>query len=122
MNVKNVKKLQAIKEELTDLNKQVGELEKEKRKYQDLIIEDMTTEGTSLARTKFGTVSISKLNVASVKNWNKFEEYIYENKALYLLQRRPANLAYREELKTQGEIPGVETFETISVNLSKKAK
>ena len=82
----------------------------------------MTTEGTSLTRTKFGTVSISKLNVASVKDWNEFEKYIYENKALYLLQRRPANLAYREELKTQGEIPGVETFETISVNLSKKAK
>ena len=122
MNVANVKKLQAITKELTDLNKQVSKLEKHKRKYQDLIIEDMTTEGSSLTRTKFGTVSISKQNVASVKDWNAFEKYIYDNNALYLLQRRPANVAYREELKTQGEIPGVETFETISVNLSNKAK
>ncbi len=108
--------------QLTDLNKQVGELQKHKRKYEDLIIEDMITEGTSLSRNKFGTVSLSKANVASVKDWNEFEKYIYENRALYLLQRRPANVAYREELKTKGEIPGVETFEVITLNLSNKAK
>ena len=122
MNVDNVKTLQSITKQLAGLNKRVSKLQKQKREYEDLIIEDMTTEGTSLSRNKFGTVSLSKANVASVKDWNEFEKYIYENKALYLLQRRPANIAYREELKTKGEIPGVETFEVISLNLSNKAK
>lgn len=120
MNVKDIEKLRTLSIEITSLNKKVGGLKKRKRKIEDRIILAMEAEESLLVKTKHGTVSISKTDVASVKNWTLFEDYIYENRALHLLQRRASNDAYREEVKLKGEIPGVETFEVIALNLTKK--
>jgi len=120
MNIKDVEKLRALSIEISDLNKKVTGLKKRKVKVVDRIIKAMETEESLLVKTKHGTVSISKTDVASVKNWTLFEDYIYNNKTLHLLQRRVSNDAYREEVKLVGELPGVETFEVITLNLTKK--
>jgi len=120
MNTELVAKLKILNEELAVANKTVTDLKSSKKVIEQQLIDEMNSDGLSLARTDFGTVSISKTDIASVKDWAAFEAYIYENQALYLMQRRPSNPAYREEIETKGEIPGVETFTTTALSLTNK--
>lgn len=119
MDASNVKKLRAIVGRLAELNKEVNELKKDKTTLEEIIIQDMDASGLTLVRTEFGTLATRSTTVASVKDWDAFEQYIYENHALYLLQRRASDPAYRELLASDGDIPGVEPFTKTSVSLTK---
>jgi len=120
MDVHAVQELKSLNERIKDVNDQLTDLKRAKLNIELSIIEEMDTEGLSLARTDFGTVSVNKTDVASVKDWPKFEEYIYEHKALYLLQRRPSDPAYRDEIAAHGDLPGVETFTKVKLSLTNK--
>jgi len=120
MNTQLVSDLKDLNKKLADINKTVNDLKSRKKTIELEIIADMKSDKLSLARTDFGTISITETDVASVKDWTAFEEYIYENHALYLMQRRPSNPAYREEVETKGDIPGVETFTTTALSLTNK--
>jgi hypothetical protein len=120
MNVHEVQELRHVKDEIAELNSKLKELGKKKSELEMKLIGEMTSEGLSLARTDYGTVSVTKEDVASVKDWAEFEEYIYENRALHLLQRRASNPAYRDELAVKGKVPGVETFTKVSLSLTNK--
>tara|TARA_R110002096_G_scaffold400446_2_gene597061 strand:- start:507 stop:875 length:369 start_codon:yes stop_codon:yes gene_type:complete len=121
MNVDIVAELKKINGEISGVNKTLTELKKVKSNLETDIIESMQDDGLSLARTDHGTVSLKSTDMASVTDWTAFEEYIYENRALYLLQRRASNPAYVEEVEVQGSIPGVETFTKVTVSLTNKA-
>ena len=121
MNVDIVAELKKINGEISGVNKTLTELKKVKSNLETDIIESMQDDGLSLARTDHGTVSLKSTAMASVTDWTAFEEYIYENRALYLLQRRASNPAYVEEVEVQGSIPGVETFTKVTVSLTNKA-
>ena len=67
-----------------------------------------------------GIVYIQRQVTPKVVNWDEFEAYIYENKALHMMERRPSRIAFRE-LHEQGEaIPGVDpnTFDEIRTRSS----
>ena len=118
MDASKVEVLRGIVDQLKELNAQVKELKSQRAEIEDEIIADMAESGLTLARTDFGTVATKKSIVASVTDWETFEDYIYENRALYLLQRRTSSPAYRELLETDGEVPGTEPFEQITVSLT----
>ena len=111
--------LSEIRKELATLNDQVAKLKRKKASIEKDIIDGMP-QGVSLMRTDYGTVSVVTTDVASVKDWNALEEYIYKNRALHLLQRRTSDPAYRDEISVRGEVPGVETFTRITVSLTTK--
>jgi len=121
MNLDNIKQLASIKKQIETANKSIKDLKSKKQEVEFLIMQDLTDDGSSLSCTEHGTVSINPRLVPSVKNWAEFEAYIYENRALHLLQRRPSSDAYRDEIKIHGDIPGVETFEVTTLNYSKKS-
>lgn len=120
MNVLEVEELREIKKEISEINDKLNQLKRKKTELEVKIIGEMNSEGLSLARTDYGTVSVTKQEVASVKDWAAFEAYIYENKALHLLQRRPADAAYRDEIAVKGSLPGVETFTKVNLSLTNK--
>ena len=121
MDTHAVRELKSVNEKIKGLNDQLNDLKQAKKNIELGIIDQMNTDSISLARTDFGTVSITKTDVASVTNWAEFEEYIYENRALYLLQRRASNPAYRDEVAAHGNLPGVETFTDVRLSLTNKA-
>ena len=120
MDTEVVKELKVIKDKMSELNDSLKDLNAAKINLETQIIESMQVEGISLARTDFGTVSVTKTDVASVKDWPAFEEYIYENRALHLLQRRTSAPAYRDQVAAEGEIPGVVTFTKHALSLTNK--
>ena len=121
MNVDTVAALREVNEEISGLNTALKKLKANKSILEEEVIADMQDDGLSLARTNHGTVSLKSTDMASVTDWAAFEEYIYENKALYLLQRRASNPAYVDEVEVRGAIPGVETFTKVTVSLTNKA-
>jgi hypothetical protein len=110
MNSVQVGQLRDVLSELKDHNDQIKILNEKKRNLELSIMDDLDESGLTLARTEFGTVSLTTEQVASVEDWNAFEEYIYDHRALYLLQRRASNPAYREEINQRGPVPGVSAF------------
>jgi TolA-binding protein len=117
MNDERIWELHNVKQQITALNKEVNNLEATRSELEEAIMEELNDANLSLVRTnktdesgKRITVSVNTETVANVDDWAEFEEYVYQNRALYLLQRRPSNPSYREELAAKGKIPGVEPF------------
>ena len=109
--------LQDVKDAIKVLKDQIKPLDAARLDLEYQILDALGEANSSLFRTagtdthgKRITVSVNTEEVANVKDWAEFEEYIYDNRALYLLQRRAANVAYRDEVSIKGEIPGVESF------------
>lgn len=115
--------LNAIREEMRALNKQVDALAAEKKELEEQIIEEMLKEGITQASSGVGTVTISEQEVASVEDWDKFNAWVKRNNAFYLYQRRVNNAPYRELLASRKNrlIPGVKTVKVVSLSLRKKA-
>ena len=76
-------------------------------------------QGMKKASTDAGTASITEQTLPQVVDWDALYEYIHEEKAFFLLQRRPAAAAFRE-LNDSGEvIPGIEPFIQRTISLRK---
>lgn len=56
------------------------------------------------------TVEPKKETFPHVADWDKFWNFIYENKFLHLLEKRPSVTGYRELLTLGRDVPGVEPF------------
>jgi len=117
MDDKRIWELNKVKTDISKLQKEVKMLESQRSELEEAILEELSEANLSLARTnqtdesgKRITVSVNTEVVANVNDWAEFEEYVYENRALYLLQRRASNPSYREELAAKGDIPGTEPF------------
>lgn len=119
MNTDLVKQLRDVKTKITTLNNEVTSLKSIKSDIEEQLLTEMADNEISLARTPYGTIAINPEDIASVKDWNEFEKYIYENRALYLLQRRTSQDAYRSEIAIKGAVPGVETFTRKVLSLTK---
>jgi len=122
MNADNVEKLANVKQQIKTLNDQLKILSATRTELEETIIEQLVDSGMTLARTTFGTVGVNETVVPNVQDWTQFEEYIYENKALYLLQRRAAAPAFRDEIDVKGEIPGVTPFVKKTLSLTSASK
>lgn len=89
---------------------------KEMINEQDQKILDAFEElGIDQARTGNTTVFKNEADVPNVEDWDAFYKYILDHKAMHLLERRPAVLAWREMYETGETIPGTVPFEKISL-------
>lgn len=101
------------------------EVAKKKKEAYDILaqqmIDQLDADGTTMTGDKdVATASITDTVVAQVVDWDKFYRYISKNKAFYLLQRRVADKAWREEVIDQRKgrlIPGTEKFTKRRLNL-----
>lgn len=107
-----------------DLTKQIRDLEAdlktlkgERDGIDEQIIETLSEQGVDSTRIKgLGSVSISQNEVPTVKNWDEFYNYIKEQDALYLLQRRVSSKPIAELFADGEKVPGIEFFTQIKLN------
>lgn len=64
-------------------------------------------------------VTVTESDQPNVKDWDKFYEYIIENNAMHLLQKRATATACRELWEMKEEIAGVEKFVQRKISLRK---
>ena len=98
--------------------KKADDIDAEVKAMEAELLEALSAEGIDKASGKLATVSVSNTVVASVKDWDSFYEYIRKYKFFHLLQRRVADLAYRELIDQGKKVPGTEPFTKTSLRVT----
>lgn len=111
--------LVADREEIRDVDTKLKALKKAFREKEQAVLARMADEGALKVTGMEGTISVSIQTLADIEDWDKFYDYIWEEKAFHLLERRPASKAWREEVEIRhGEmVPGTKGFEKRTLNL-----
>lgn len=106
-----------LRNEATEYTRLADQAKAAREEIDRKIIEILEEQGVDSTRTDVASVSISVTNHPNVDDWDAFAEYVVENNAVYLLQRRVSAKAV-EELTAGGEaVPGVSFFVKKSLNL-----
>jgi hypothetical protein len=80
----------------------------------------LSAEGMDKATGKKASVSLSHTTVATVKDWDAVCQFVKKTGHFQLFQRRISDPAFREIIalpKMKSGIPGLESFDKISINL-----
>jgi hypothetical protein len=78
---------------------------------EQFLLQDITAIGGKAVR-----LAIKKDFVPAVKDWSKLYDYIKQNNAFELLEKRPGRLACKERWEHGEIIPGVEQFPSYSLS------
>lgn len=111
-----IDKLHAKKLEIKEAEAAKKKLEEEADELKAKIIDRMAEQGMKAGTGKLAAATVNEKVVPQVTDWDKFYAFIYENRFFHLLQRRPSTPGCTELFETQ-EIPGVERFRKVDVNL-----
>ena len=92
-----------IEAQLNDLKAEIEEREK-------VVMGLLDQQEITLGRGRVGKVSITENVVPNVVDWEAFGQYVIENGALYLMERRPSVKAWRELHESGDTPPGTTPF------------
>jgi len=104
------------KQLIDGLNSDLKILKEEQDHIDFLLMQRMDADGLSLTKNDRAKVFITETTVAKVEDWDVFYAHILRNKAFELLERRPANKAYRELLDIGEDVPGLSSNTLRRVN------
>ena len=94
-----------------DLREQYSELEVR-------LIAALDLQETTQARGRSATATLNEEELATVIDWDQVHEYIRNQNAFFLLQRRINSAAWREAAAERGEpIPGTTVFKRRTIAL-----
>lgn len=114
---KIIDEMLVLRDKRREIEKDAKELKDQYEALETVLLSRMHSQDSRQTRSSTATATVSENIVPTVRDWDAFEQYIKENNALYMLQRRPSTTAFRE-LHMQGEvIPGVEPYKEISISL-----
>lgn len=113
-----IDKLDDLREVKRKLGEQIKVAEKD---YNDLMakLQDrLLKEGMDKATGKKATVSISRVVVANVVDWDAVYKFVKKTGNFQLFQRRISDPAFRELAEAKGGVPGLEPFTKVGLNLT----
>lgn len=115
-----IERLWEIRETRRELSQQDQALASEYAALEATLMETMSASGIQAARTNKALASVSNIEITTVNDWDAFYQYIRENDAFYLLQKRPATSACKEiNTLTGTPVPGTSSLSIKKVNLTK---
>lgn len=114
-----IAELDELRDRKRALNEELKAIDEQYRELEYKILDELDRTGVEMTRTSRATVSISKQIYPTVVDWDKAFEYIRQNDAMYLFQRRLAAGPCKEMWESGEEIPGVEQYEKRGINLRK---
>lgn len=88
-------------------------------KLEAYILSRMEDDGVTTFKTPFGTAFKSTSDYASVTSWDDTLEFIKEQEAWHLLERRVNKIAVREFVDTGSVPPGVTYGTKVNVSIRK---
>lgn len=101
------------------LQKEVDALEEQEKLLKEHIINTLPKSDQSGASGKLANVKVLKKLVPQVKDWDAFYLYVGKNKRWDLMQRRLSDTAVKEMWDSGKKIPGVESFDAVTVSITK---
>ena len=111
-----------LRETKKDLETQVKEINEQMTLLEAELMSKLDDEKQTMGRGLAASASITSAVIPMVEDWETFGQYLIDNDALYLLQRRVAVRAYRELTDAGETIPGTTTFPKRTISLRKISK
>lgn len=108
-----------LREEKRQLEEVLKEINGRLDAFETQIRAKLDELGTTQAKGSRGSASISEQEVFSISDADSFFNYVAENTAWHLVQRRPASNAIRELIAMGTEVPGIASFTKRSISLRK---
>ena len=108
-----------LREQKRGLEAQIKEVNAAFAACNDWLIQAYSEVGTTTARGRLASATITETLVPTIDDWNLVQKYIMDNDALYLVHRRIASGPWRELLDTGEVIPGIEPFTKRAISLRK---
>ncbi|WP_075881493.1 hypothetical protein [Vreelandella massiliensis] len=84
---------------------------------EEALLEALDAAGLEHAKIDGVSVSVSEQTMPSVTDWDSLYDFIKQNDAFYMLQRRVSTGPYREMLQMEQDVPGVEPYVQRKVNM-----
>lgn len=103
-------KLRDKRDEISNLEKRLAALKEERDHIEKHAATALALIGVKSAQTQYGTLGLSSTKVATIEDWESFTEFVTENNAFHLLERRPAQAGCRELMQDGETIPGIKPF------------
>lgn len=103
-------KLRDKRDEISNLEKKLAALKEERDHIEKHAATALALIGVKSAQTQYGTIGLSSTKVATIDDWEAFTEFVTENNAFHLLERRPAQAGCRELMQDGENIPGIKPF------------
>jgi hypothetical protein len=101
------------------VNVKVKAIEDEKRELESKLLAAMDDVGTTVAKGKKASVSISETSRFSISDFEQLAPFLLRKKALHLFERRISSTAAKEMIESLGgkPIPGVAEFKQRRLNV-----
>ena len=105
-----------VKTKITAINADLKVVNKEKEELDYQLLTRLDEQGLSRTANEKASVSINQDTVPEVTDWDALYEHIMSNQDFTLLQRRVSSTAYKELLKLDQVVPGVQPREIRRIN------
>ena len=105
-----IDRLADLKSKKTYIESDLKNVESLIKDVEGSLMEKMDSEGINKSASSAGSVTIGESIVPQVEDWDKFYNYIWENKYFHLLERRPTVTGFRELYEMGRPVPGVLPF------------
>jgi len=112
-----IDRLLEIRDKKAELNAEVKKLTEEFTELEQTLIHKLQEEETTQGRSTKATASITSTTIAAIEDWDAFERWVLANEAIYMIQKRVSNGAYRELIQTGEEIPGLKPLKQTTISL-----
>lgn len=96
----------AIRQQRAELSTEDKKLSAEYEALGAQVMALLDEQGTTMSRAATASAVITEEEVAQVEDWDAVYNYIVENEAFFLLQRRFNNAPWRELRANGDEVPG----------------
>lgn len=117
-----IDRLYSIRSKRLEAQKKIDEMKSDESELQQHILALMGKQRTEKASGKLATASRSMADTADVVDWSELGDFIIENNALELLQRRVNIGAFKERWAEDETVPGVEKGSVVKLNLRKSSR
>lgn len=114
-----IDRLFELRSEKSELNDKIKVINTEMEALEVALFNRLDDEETIKACGKHAGVTITTLMVPNVTDWDAVHQYIVDQQACYLLEKRISAAPWRELLAMGTQIPGTEPFEKRSLSLRK---
>jgi len=115
--------LYKVREARLALEKEVGEFKSAEARLKEQAIGLLNEQKLTSGSGGLATISIKPTPVPVVEDWIEVYQYIYENEAYDLLQRRVAVRSWSDRVEEdQASIPGIRTETITKVSLTKSKR
>lgn len=108
-----------LREEYRRLTKAADLIKQDMAELEFALISGLDNIGLQMGRGGKASASVTEQQVPNVTDWDELEKFIYQNEALYLLQRRVSPPAWRELVEAGSDVPGTEAYTKRGISLRK---